>query len=302
MNTPALGLNRHDLTLPIDLQGGLEMDLAEARATGAMFAAEYAQAHPFRHIVLDGFLPPAVLQMAVSNFPNERKTGDRVFDISYGGHHKRQILPYDCSDQARALFHFLNSQAVLQFLEGLTGIEGLIPDPYFEGGGFHEISAGGLLGVHADFRIHERLHLQRRLNLLIYLNPDWDEQWGGRLELWDRSMTRCEAQISPILNRCVVFNTDAESFHGHPEPLKTPDGVKRRSIALYYYTGSRKVYQEVPNHSTMYFARPADSAETKREARRFRMDEHLKDWLPPRLSRLFFKVRHRLSRGSGRRE
>ena len=276
------------------------MDPHEARATGSMLSAEYAQAQPFPHIVLDGFLPQEVLQSALSNFPEERLKSDRVFDIDYGGHHKRQILPYDCSEQAQALFHFMNSQAVLQFLEGLTGIDGLIPDPYFEGGGFHEISAGGLLGIHADFRIHERLHLQRRLNLLIYLNPGWEDQWGGRLELWNRKMTTCEAKISPILNRCVVFNTDAESFHGHPDPLATPVHVKRRSIALYYYTGSRAVYDEVPNHSTMYYARPGDNAVTQREARRFRGDEHLKDWLPPKLSRLLFKIRHKLSRRVGR--
>lgn len=288
-------MNLFELTLPVSNDTSLAMDPDEARATGAMLAKEYASAEPFPHIVLDGILPAQVLQHALESFPSEPLKSDRIFDINYGGHHKRQILPYDCNKEAQALFAFLNSGAVLQFLEGLTGIKGLIPDPYFEGGGFHEISRGGLLGVHADFRINESLHLERRINLLIYLNPDWQEEWGGALELWDRKMTTCHSKVFPLLNRCVVFSTDADSFHGHPDPLNTPEHIKRRSIALYYYTSSRNIYREVPSHNTMYYARPTDSAEIHAEARQFRMDEQIRDWLPPKLARLFFRIRRRLS-------
>lgn len=287
-------MNLFELTLPVCYDEVLTMDPVEAKATGTMLAQEYTSAQPFPHVVLDGILPMPVLKLALDNFPSQPLKSDRIFDIEYGGHHKRQILPYDCNKDAQALFAFLNSKAVLQFLEGLTGITGLIPDPYFEGGGFHEISKGGLLGVHADFRINDTLHLERRLNLLIYLNPDWKEEWGGALELWDKQMTSCQSRVFPLLNRCVIFSTDADSFHGHPDPLNTPDHVKRRSIALYYYTSSRNIYKEVPAHSTMYYARPQDSAETHTQARRFRNDEYLRDWLPPRLARLFFKVRGKL--------
>jgi hypothetical protein len=183
---------------------------------------------------------------------------------------------------------------MLAFLEGLSGIQGLLPDPYFEGGGFHEISAGGKLGIHADFRIHERLHLQRRINLLVYLNEHWQEEWNGRLELWDRKMTHCVEAIAPFANRCVIFNTDADSYHGHPDPLAVPSEVKRRSIALYYYTASRAVYREVPNHSTMYRARPQDPASIRREAGAFRAVEYLRDFAPPVLFRVFEKIRWRL--------
>lgn len=290
-------MNRHEVTLPIEVDDGLRLDAKESRALGSLLHADYVQATPFPHIVFDGFFPESILKLACSNFPAEALKSDRVFDINYGGHHKRQILPYDCSAQAQAIFHFMNSQAVLQFLEGLSGIDGLISDPYFEGGGYHEIDQGGLLGVHADFRINNKLHLQRRLNLLVYLNPDWDERWGGQLELWDRSMKRCEASIFPILNRCVVFSTDADSFHGHPDALRTPDGVKRRSMALYYYTGSRQIYAEVPNRDTMYYARPNDGANTQREARQFRADQYLTDWLPPKLARLFFRARQKIRAG-----
>jgi 2OG-Fe(II) oxygenase superfamily len=286
-------VNLHSATLPISTAAGLTMDPREARGLGDLFAADYAGAAPFPHIVIDGLLPQAVLDTARRGFPATALSSDVVFDMQYAGHHKRQILPEACGAEARELFHFFNSMPVLQFLEGLTGIEGLIPDPYFVGGGYHEISRGGLLGVHADFRIHTALHLERRLNLLIYLNEPWDETWGGRLELWDRAMTRCEASILPLLNRCVVFSTDADSFHGHPDPLATPEGVTRRSMALYYYTASRAVYDSVPNHSTMYHARPGDSKDARRQAFWLRFDEHLQEWMPPRLARAIVRRRHR---------
>ncbi len=185
---------------------------------------------------------------------------------------------------------------MLQFLEGLTGIDGLLPDPYFMGGGFHEISRGGRLGVHADFRINEQLHLQRRLNLLIYLNPEWEDEWAGCLELWSRDMKACVQKLTPLLNRCVVFNTEADTWHGHPDPLNIPEGKTRRSLALYYYSASRGVYNEVPARSTMYVARPHDSAEDKSQARSFRFEQYLKDWVPPVAYRGIHRVRRVLAR------
>ena len=268
-------------TLPIEMDDGLRMDANEARSLGNLFSEDYANARPFPHIVLDGILPSALIQKIVADFPTGARASDGVFNIGYGGEHKRQILPEDCSRFSRELFWFFNSKPVLQFLEGLTGIEGLIPDPYFMGGGYHEITRGGRLGVHADFRINEGLHVQRRLNMLIYLNPDWNDDWMGQLELWSRDMSECVQKVSPLLNRCVVFSTEADTWHGHPDPLATPEGVPRRSIALYYYTASKGIYQETPNRTTMYIARPNDSAKDKAEARKFRIEEYLKDWLPP---------------------
>lgn len=291
-------------TLPIDHENGLRMDAAEARSLGQLLHTDYAAAQPFPHIVIDGILPDALARHIVERFPAAPLPSDTNFEIGYAGQHKRQILPEDCTPDMRELFHFFNSRPVLQFLEGLTGIEALLPDPYFSGGGFHEISAGGLLGIHADFRINEQLHLQRRLNMLIYLNPDWQDEWGGRLELWDRGMQRCERSVSPLLNRCVVFNTDSDTYHGHPDPLACPPEVKRRSIALYYYTASRAIYREVPKLSTMYQARPSDAAEVQTEARRLRGRQYLQDWAPPiavraidKAVRAVGKVRSRLGGG-----
>ena len=103
-------------------------------------------------------------------------------------------------------------------------------------------------------------------------------------------------EVLPLFNRCVIFNTDADSFHGHPDPLTTPDGVYRRSIALYYYTASKEIYNEVPSTSTIYHARPGDDAATQREARKLRFDQHLRQWVPPAVLRYVFAVQRRLGK------
>ena len=271
--------------LPIDLSDGFKLDPQKARQIGESLSSDYCFAEPFPHIVLDNFLPPELAAELCAHFPTERLQSDVVFDVGYAGHHKRQILPADCDSFCRRTFDFFNSQPFVEFLEGLTAIDGLLPDPYFVGGGFHEIGRGGKLGVHADFRINNKLHLNRRMNVIIYLNEDWREEYNGALELWSRDMSARVKSVLPILNRCVIFNTDADSYHGHPDPLTSPDGVLRRSLALYYYTASKAIYDEVPNVSTMYAARPGDSAEHRREAAVLRREQYLREWVPPAVLR-----------------
>lgn len=273
-----------NVTLPITLSDYFALDSVQARDIGEKLAETYRVAEPFPHIVIDEFLPAAIADRILCEFP-AAAGNDKVFNEGYQGLRKRQICPEDCSGFARGLFAFFNSTPVLQFLESLTGIKGLISDPYFDGGGFHEISTGGRLGIHADFRIHKRLNIQRRLNLLLYLNKNWRPEWGGELELWDRAMTTKVRGVQPIFNRCVVFSTDRDSFHGHPDPLLCPDNVTRKSIALYYYTASERIHEDIPDTSTFYKARPDDDASVIAEARRLRRSEHLKDWMPPVLLR-----------------
>lgn len=282
--------------LPIDLSDGLKLDAQQARVIGEKLSADYCFAEPFPHIVLDNFLPEPMIRQALDHFPTEKLKSDIVFEIGYAGQYKRQILPEDCDGQVRAMFNFFNSQPMIEFLEGLTAIDGLIPDSHFSGGGYHETARGGKLGIHADFRINDKLHLHRRLNVIIYLNENWPDEFGGHLELWDRKMTSKVHSVAPLFNRCVIFNTDADSYHGHPDPLTCPEGTKRRSIALYYYTASHAIHLEVPGNSTVYQARPTDDEGTKREAWRLRLDQHLRQWVPPALLRYAFAVRRRLFR------
>lgn len=281
-------------TLPIDTHDGLVMDPAEARQWGALLHEGFKSAEPFPHVVLEDFLPEKVLAQALAGFPPGALASDGVFEGGYAGQHKRQIMPEDCNRTARELFWFFNSRPMLQFLEGLTGIAGLLPDPYFVGGGYHETGRGGKLGVHADFRIHGQLHVQRRLNLIVYLNPfEWNDAWAGHLELWSRDMKACVARVAPRLNRCVVFETGADTWHGHPDPLATPQGITRRSIALYYYTASPSIHDELPDNDTVYMARPGEARHARREARQLWLWERLREWTPPVLYRQMLRWRWR---------
>lgn len=258
----------HKYTLPIKVdKDGFSLDKANISNQARKLAEEYACASPFPNIVIDNFLPLSVAEDITKSFPKTPLPNDVHFmDGGFFEHKKRQILPYDCDRYAKEFFNFFNSAQFLEFLEELTGIKGLISDPYFEGGGFHETTNGGKLGVHTDFRLQRRLNLERRVNLIIYLNKDWKKEYNGYLELWDKEMKLCKQFISPDFNRCVVFNTNSESFHGHPDQLTVPYEVSRRSIALYYYTASEEVHRNVKDVSTIFKARPEDSQELKAAA------------------------------------
>jgi 2-oxoglutarate-Fe(II)-dependent oxygenase superfamily protein len=291
-------IDRGAFTLPIELVDGISMDAEGGRELGKRYSEAYRSAFPYPHIVADGFLPTEVIRRVLEDFPAKRMSSDAYFEQTLLGGSKRRVHPGDCHEFSKEIFAFFNSYEFLQFLEALTGISGLIPDPYFEGGGYHESFRGGSLAIHADFRIHGKLHLQRRLNVLIYLNDVWDPEWGGNLEIWDKSVTTRVKSIEPVLNRCVIFNTDADSYHGHPDPLACPETHSRRSIALYYYTASKSIYDEIPNHSTMSRARPSDSREVKSAVFQWRLRQHLHDLLPPILFRAYRSLRGMMRRGA----
>jgi 2OG-Fe(II) oxygenase superfamily len=280
-------------TLPVNFDGGLALEHSAARAFGERFALRYREAQPYPHIIIDNFLPTDVIERVAGSFPNRALAHDTVMLDEFSHFRKRQVRPDECDPFARSFFQFLNSVAILSFLEGLTGVDGLISDPHFEGGGFHEISRGGKLGVHADFRIHRKLHLVRRLNLLLYLNKDWDDSYGGALELWDTKMVSSVYSIPPILNRCVIFNTDVDSFHGHPDPLNTPAGVTRKSIATYYYTASPSIHREVADSDTKWMSRPTDGKKFKAVTAKYRLKILLKDLCPPLAYRALMSLKRR---------
>jgi Rps23 Pro-64 3,4-dihydroxylase Tpa1-like proline 4-hydroxylase len=245
-------------TLPITLTPELDFNQNAASAFGESLTREYTQATPFPHIVIDNFLQADVIASIREHFPVEPTNNEQIYERGYKGQLKRQISPNACSPYLKNVFNTFNSAPMLEFLEKLTGIQGLIPDPYFAGGGLHETKTGGFLGVHSDFRLNKKLNVERRLNVIIYLTEDWQEAYGGNLELWDVGMKKCLKKVLPIYNRCVIFNTDKDSNHGHPEPLTTPEGITRRSIALYYYTASGVGVEPGQRNKTHYKPRPKD--------------------------------------------
>ena len=222
---------------------------------GRQLRDQYAKAEPFPHAVIDDFLPAEVCEALLADFPTP--AADEW--MRQKRHHSLKLSTRSellFGDFTRSVLAQFNGPGGLRFLETLTGIEGLIPDPHFEGGGLHQIERGGYLKVHADFNRLTRLNLDRRLNLILYLNKDWCEEYNGHLELWDRTMSHAVCKIPPILNRCVIFSTTDWAYHGHPDPLACPEGMTRKSMALYYYTAGRPAEERSAQHSTLWQERP----------------------------------------------
>jgi Rps23 Pro-64 3,4-dihydroxylase Tpa1-like proline 4-hydroxylase len=253
-------------------------DIAKRRA------GEYASAQPYPHIVIDGLFDEWILNTVLAEFPDSKDRNwalrDIPEEIKLQSNDERDIPVF-----TRALLYALNSASFLMFLEELTGIKNLIGDPHYEGGGLHQILSGGKLAIHADFNMHLRYRLYRRLNVLIYLNKNWDEAYGGHFELWDRTMNKMEEKISPIFNRMVIFTTSRYSYHGHPEPLSCPANVSRKSLALYYFTVDEPADGDGSDrHTTLFQKRPGE---------RFKLSgrQIARDLMPPLLLRAVSRLR-----------
>jgi hypothetical protein len=225
----------------------------------------YEAASPFPHAVFEDFLPAKLLDAVLNDFPAfppriKQEDASEVLDDGTVAQYRKNWLSMEMrvTPLIRRLYWELNSADFVGWLEQLTGIDGLIPDPYFAGAGLHETHRGGHLMVHADYNKHPELNLDRRLNLIIYLNRDWEEEYGGHLELWDRALTQCEKKVAPIAGRAVIFSTLRDSWHGHPHPLACPEHMSRKSIALYYYTNGRPVQEGNEAHLTLWQKVPED--------------------------------------------
>ena len=259
------------------------MALARARK------AEYAAGDPFPHISFTNFFDEEMLNGVLSDFPDLEKKGDIKFNSpnenklatkgegKFGPHIKR-------------FMHYLNSEPFLDFLQELTGIdETLMPDPYFEGGGMHQSKRGGFLKIHADFNKHRRTGLDRRLNVLVYLNKDWKEEYKGHFELWDRDMKECKKKILPAFNTLAMFTTDDYSYHGLPDPIMCPEDMSRRSLALYYYSNGRPAHEinhGLEDHNTLFKERVGADTEMASFNKKQKVKEVIKDFVPPVLMRM----------------
>jgi hypothetical protein len=222
--------------------------LAEAEREG------FAAARPFPHVVVDDLFDPAALRAVVAEFA---RADDEWTYWHHVNERKRGL-----SDRARmgpatlALIEACETPEFLRLLERLTGVEHLLADPHLDGGGLHETLPGGFLNVHTDFLAHTLERTWRReLNLLLFLNEDWEPAHAGWLELWDAAVSQCERRIEPRFNRCVIFRTSEVSFHGVPAPLACPPGRSRKSLALYYFQDAGQALRLRPTH---YTPRPAD--------------------------------------------
>ena len=224
---------------------------AEARQ---QLKAQFASAQPYKHLVLDNFLLPDVANDLFENFPkptelrkhykglNENKSEGSSFDQYHGSFMK--------------VLRTLQDQNFIDWMEEVTSLEELSIPADHRGAGVHQGKNGSFLDVHVDFSVHPTLHLHRRLNLLIYLNRGWQENYGGALELWNADMTHLDKTVLPTFNRAVIFETTDTSWHGY-DKISVPEGTTRKSIYSYYYS---PVAEGVKYHDTIFKARPTESA------------------------------------------
>lgn len=251
-----------------ELQDGTETLFSDAfskklESLASENAEAYKRKKPFPHIYFDNFLPVEAAEAALRDFPEPKQLDWAEFNRP-----KERKLAFDAVEKlpqsVRQVLYFLNSRPMIQFLEVLTGIDAVIPDPYYLGGGLHQIKPGGNLEVHVDFNRHTKFKLDRRINLLIYLNKDWKEEYGGHFELWNRDMSAAEQKILPVFNRCAIFSTTEFSYHGHPTPLACPPDRTRKSMATYYYSNGRPEEEISGEHSTLFQTRPGQAPEKER--------------------------------------
>jgi|TARA_B100001057_G_C22704905_1_gene893332 Rps23 Pro-64 3,4-dihydroxylase Tpa1-like proline 4-hydroxylase len=246
---------------------------------------EYRNNIPFKHIVLDNFIKEELLEKVLREFPDLSKIKDK---IEYKNQKEIKFATKgfkDISESGTKLISFLNSDIFLEYLTRLTGIEqNLISDPYLIGGGYHEIKSEGFLKVHTDFNKHSMFDLDRRINLLLYLNKDWKKEWGGKLEFYkENKFDKPIKSINPIFNRCVIFNTTSFTYHGHPDPIRCPSEISRKSIALYYFSSGRPSDEYLGEHGTEF-------VETKGEKLKMEFDRNfIIDLIPPIIMKIYRK-------------
>jgi hypothetical protein len=231
-----------------------------------------------------------VIDVCLEHFPSKPDPDSRQFDRDQE-RLKTSYNPDYLHPRIRTLFYAFNSRPFIRVVENICGIEKLIPDPYFLGGGFHEIATGGHLSMHADFNHHRLMDVERRVNLLIYLNRDWKEEYGGQLELWRTDMSECVHSIVPIANRCAIFTTTQESMHGNPQPIAHPAGRSRRSIALYYYTATWD--ESRTGKTTQFRTRPGTE---DRVDWAVKADEWIRRLAPEGVAKRLTRLRRRITR------
>lgn len=210
---------------------------------------------PYGHCFVKNFLPYEYAKLVSSKFkfPDEELISkDVLFQKT-----KRVLGEYQkFPKEVKVVIDYLNSPLFIRVLEEKFKLKNLIPDPTLFGGGMHESRSGGYLKVHSDFVYIRKKNLKRRLNVLVYLNENWREEWNGALELWDQNMKSNFLKVFPNLNHCVIFRTDTESNHGFPDPIKCPKEIGRKSIAAYYYTEDNSFFKRTKYFYARWKRRP----------------------------------------------
>lgn len=197
--------------------------------------AAYQNAKPYPHLVMDDLFQPEILNGLLAEIPSV--TGDHFFH--HDDEHQNKLGMRSAVSLGKTgyeLASFLHSAAFLYLISEITNVWGLLPDPYMQGGGYHVVPRGGRFDIHIDRQTDYATGLRRRLAMITYLNHGWKSEYGGQLELWDPTGTKCEASVEPCFNRTIIFEVGAKNYHGHPHPINCPPTDSRKSFMVYYHT------------------------------------------------------------------
>lgn len=239
---------------------------------------EFENALPYKHVVIENFLEDSFAESLYNNFPgfdlmsrnykglNEKKSEGSSFDNFHPDFSK--------------LREQIKSKGFCQFLSKVTGIEDLYSVEDALGSGVHQGGDGSYLDVHIDFNIHYDRNIHRRVNLLVFLNKNWKESYGGKIELWNKDVSVCEKAYLPSFNRCVIFETSEISYHGY-STIHVPEGESRKSFYGYFYTDIRE--GAATYHDTIFKARPEEGI-----AKKIKTD--VKETIKNNVKRVFKKV------------
>ncbi len=210
----------------------------------------YRSADPFPHGVFDNLFDTALLRQVAEELPPHDQPGWTTWDTIDEWKHVFD-QPEHFGPAARRLADHLNSSEFVRFLERLTGIDALVPDPHLTAAGYFDVERGGFLNVHIDFARNPKLGLARRVNVLVYLNENWDPSWGGGLELWRTLEDGPVVEIVPELNRMAIFTTP-NAPHGHPRPITCPPGRSRLCFSAYYFTSPDREDSPTETHGVLF--------------------------------------------------
>jgi hypothetical protein len=221
----------------------------------------FRSAQPFRHLVVDNFLEPEFCRKLIGQFP----AFDSQRALNEFGNVGRKAVVRDLprvGPPYRDFDRLMRSGEFLSLIGRISGVEHPVYDPDYVGGGTHENLHGQDLDPHVDFNFHPNRPLHRRLNLIVFLNPEWEQSWGGCLELSDNPWLAADRQrseaIVPSANRAVLFETTEKSWHGFQQ-IRLPEDkrhLSRKSIAVYFYSADRPATETAPSHATVYVPRP----------------------------------------------
>lgn len=207
---------------------------------------------PFHYLVYDNFFKPEAAEQLLAAYPDVT-TGN--WDGTTYINQKNKFALTKFGDEHPLLqraFGEFNGAKFLKTVEEVTGIPELLGDDELFGGGLHQSVTGAFLDVHVDFNYHQTTRYHRRMNAIVYMNKNWQKEYNGYLELWDMKEKKQLEDVAPLFNRCVIFETNEVSYHGHPKPLAAPGGLTRKSMAVYYYTKERPAHEIAGEHNTVY--------------------------------------------------